>query len=105
MLDVFAWLMFIAGGFVCGLNFYLSFLRYPVHRLLRLPKESFQWVSGAPLVGSVLVAISLLVLHSITWILVTGVVLILIDTGGVHWYAGTMLYQTYAARRGQRRSK
>jgi len=102
MVDVLAWLMFVLGGFICVLNFYTSFVRYPVHRLLGHSKESFQWLSGAALPGSLLVAISLPAFHSTTWILVTGFILILIDTGGIHWFAGTMLYQAYAARRNKR---
>jgi hypothetical protein len=102
MLDVLAWVMLFLGGFICVLNFYTSFLRYPFLRFLGHSKESFQWVSGAPFLGSLLVAISLLAFHSTTWILVTGIILILIDTGGIHWFAGTMLYHAYAARRNKR---
>ena len=102
MLNVLAWAMLVLGSFLCVLNFYTSFLRDPAHRFFGLSKESFQWVSGAPLLGSLLVAISLLAFHSTTWILVTGTIPVLIDTGGVHWFAGTMLYHAYAARRNKR---
>ena len=68
------------GGLMCGLNFYLSFLRYPIHRLAGGTKDNYKWVSGAPVFGSVFVALSLVV--------------ILIDTGGLHWFAAAMLYQT-----------
>ena len=82
------------GGLMCGLNFYLSFLRYPIHRLAGGTKDNYKWVSGAPVFGSVFVALSLVVFWDTPWILVTAVVLILIDTGGLHWFAAAMLYQT-----------
>jgi hypothetical protein len=44
-----AFAVFALGAFICLLNFYLSFVRYPLHRWRGLPKESYQWVSGFPL--------------------------------------------------------
>ena len=92
MSTLLSWAAFIVGGWLCVLNFYLSFVRYPVHRLRGLAKESYRWVSGIPLFGSAFVALSLLHLHSFSMILITGIVLIAIDTGGIHWFAGTMIY-------------
>ena len=80
------------GGLVCCLNFYLSFLRYPIHRMMGGKKEDYHWVSGFPICGSLFVAISLLKFWHPPWLLTLGVLLILIDTGGFHWFAGTMFY-------------
>ena len=94
-----AWAGFIVGGWLCALNFYLSFLRYPVHRLRGLPKESYRWVSGIPLFGSAFVALSLLCLYSSSAVLLAGIVLIAIDTGGIHWFAGTMIYHAFHGKK------
>ncbi len=94
MRTVLSWLAFSLGGLVCLTNFYLSFLRYPLHRLRGLPRESYRWVSGIPLFGSLFVGLSLLVLHSLPGILPAAIVLIAIDTGGIHWFVGTTIYHS-----------
>ena len=73
-------------------NFYLSFLRYPIHILHKKPKEAYQWVSGVPLLGSLLVGLSLVQLYTVPVALWIAIVLILIDTGGIHWFIGSMIY-------------
>jgi hypothetical protein len=88
-----SWAGFFVGGWLCALNFYLSFLRYPVHRMRGMPKESYRWVSGIPVFGSAFVALSLIRLHSFSLVLISGIVLIAIDTGGIHWFVGSMIYQ------------
>ena len=77
------------GGFVCALNFYLSFLRYPLYRLDGLP---FRWVSGLPLVGSLFVVLGLCWLPLPTWVFWLAVVLAGLDTGGLHWFVGSQLW-------------
>jgi uncharacterized membrane protein YdcZ (DUF606 family) len=94
-----AWIAFTFGALVCLVNFYLSFLRYPLHRLRGNSKDSFHWVSGFPLVGSLFVALSLLGLHNISGITLMAVILIVIDTGGIHWFIGSMIYQSIQARK------
>jgi hypothetical protein len=101
-----AWPAFVLGGSLCVLNFYLSFVSYPVHRLRGRSKESYRWVSGIPLVGSILVVLSLLHLHSLTALFAIGVALIAIDTAGIHWFVGTMIYQSFSRKRnGQQTGK
>ena len=91
-------ILFCLGGIICVMNFYLSFLRYPVFLLRGGRKSEFQWMSGAPLIGSLSVAVGLGYLYETGWILVTGPILILMDTGGLHWFLGTMLYQWISRR-------
>ena len=93
MSETIVWILFGLGALLCVTNFYLAFLRYPLHRQLGLPKESYHWVSGFPLFGSMCVAISLLGLHDIPAMIPVGTVLMLIDTGGIHWFIGSMIYQ------------
>jgi hypothetical protein len=84
--------LFILGGFICCLNFYHSFLRYLIHRMSGGNKDNYKWVSGFPLIGSLFVAILLLRYSHNTWIFVIAIILIAIDTGGIHWFLGTTLY-------------
>ena len=95
MLTQLSWIAFGLGAFICAGNFYLSFIRYPLHRLCGRSRESYRWVSGIPLFGSLFVALSLLQLCATPWLLPAGVVLILADTGGVHWFIGTMIYHSW----------
>ena len=93
------WIAFALGALLCITNFYLSFLRYPLHRLRGLPRESYRWSSGIPLFGSLLVALSLFGLHAAQGVLPAAMVLIAIDTGGIHWLVGTMIYQSVHGKR------
>jgi hypothetical protein len=99
MIATLSWFVFGLGALICLLNFYLSFLRYPIHRMRGLPRESFRWSSGFPLIGSLFVVLSLIGLHAQTDILPASIVLIAIDTGGIHWFAGSMLYQSFHAKK------
>jgi hypothetical protein len=90
-----SWIAFGVGGFLCAANFYLSFVRYPLHRLRGGSHESYRWVSGIPLFGSLFVALSLFQLCATPLLLPAGVALILADTGGIHWFIGTMIYYSW----------
>jgi len=89
-----SWTAFVVGAFLCITNFYLSFLSYPLHRLRGLPRESYRWNSGIPLFGSLLVGLSLLGLYPLPCMLPAAIALIVIDTGGIHWFVGVMIYQS-----------
>ena len=95
-----AWILFGLGALLCLINFYLSFLRYPLHRLRGLSEESYQWMSSFPVFGSLFVALSLIGLHKVSGMVLTAIVLILIDTGGIHWFVILMLYQFIHDKKG-----
>jgi len=57
-----------------------------------MEKETYKWVSGIPLFGSFLVALSLLHLYTLPGLLPLAAGIILADTGGIHWVIGTMIY-------------
>jgi hypothetical protein len=99
VLAVLAWIAFCVGAWLCATNCYLSFVRYPLHRLRGLTRESYHWVSGIPLFGTLFVALALLSLHSTPWILPAGVALILADTGGIHWCVGTLIFHAHDDKR------
>jgi hypothetical protein len=84
---------------MCLWNFYLSFLRYPLFRLNGGKRDEFRWVSGLPLVGSALVAVAALCSLSEPRLLWPAIGLILIDTGGLHWFNGTVTYHWLLDRR------
>lgn len=87
------WILFGLGALLSVTNLYLSFLRHPLHRLRGLPEESYYRVSGFPLFGSLFIALSLIGLRDIPAMIPVAIVLMLIDTGGIHWFIGSMIYQ------------
>jgi hypothetical protein len=80
------------GGLICVLNFYLSLLRYPVFLRRGGKKEEYRHVSGFPLIGSALVAAALVFGKFDSWIFWSGVVIALLDTGGIHSFLATMAW-------------
>jgi hypothetical protein len=80
----------VAGGLVAGLNFYLSFLRYPLHRATGRP---YRHVSGLPLLGSLLL-FPFAALHLESPLLLgLSVLFLCLDTGGIAWLAAVLLWQ------------
>lgn len=81
------------GGPLCCINFYLSFLRYPFFLFSGGKKEEYRWVSGIPFFGSFIVAGALWAgfLWENPWCLATTIILIIIDTGGIHWFVISMI--------------
>ncbi len=92
MSTILAWTAFVLGALLSFFNFYLSFLRYPLHRLRGFPKESFRCASGIPLFGSILLGSALLGLHAQPGMLPVVIALAVIDTGGLVWIVGAMIY-------------
>ena len=82
-------ILFAVGAFVTVMNAYLSFIRYPVHLALGGTRETFRWVSGIPLIGSVCLWISIPLLSSV-WLKWCAAALSIFDAGGIHWFLGTM---------------
>lgn len=102
MLRILAFVLFALGGLICLLNFYLSFVRYPLHRLRGRPADTYHWVSGFPLVGTVFVAVALaLGLRDGAW-LIASLVLIALDTGGPLWGVPYVAWMWWRERRSRR---
>ena len=97
-MEIFAYILWALGALFCGVNFYTSFVRYPVHLLLGRSKEVFQWVSGVPLLGTLFMIPAMILLKESPLFFWSGMVLFLIDTGGPHWVAGSMLWQKFGSR-------
>jgi hypothetical protein len=95
-------MVFGLGAVVCLVNFYLSWLRYPLHRARGASRETYRWVSGVPLVGSALVIATwaLWLRHDHSLLLdVASWVLALVDTGGIHWFLLVMASDWFRRRR------
>ncbi len=95
---ILAYCLFAVGAFVSILNFHLSFIR-PL--ICRLRRQQYRFVSGFPLVGSLLLIVSFFCFprdHSVRW---ATLIIALFDTGGIHWFCGMMVYDAFRGRRSQ----
>lgn len=99
------WALFAFGAYLCVLNFYLSFLRYPLYRRRGLPKESFKFISGIPILGSLIVFLLLHYTNLPPVMQYVAIGLIVIDTGGIHWAIGSIIYHSCKALLGWVRRK
>ena len=83
------------GAAVTVINFYLSFIRYPLHGLWYRDR-SFQWKSGFPLLGSLLLWIAALFF----WLsgsapkAAIALVFSIFDTRGIHWFVVSQLHKS-----------
>lgn len=99
--DHLCYLLYPLGILVCLANFYLSFLRAPFLRAQGVPPQEIRHVSGAPLFGTLFVLMGTAVFSDVPGIVPLGILLVLLDTGGPHWFVGVMLRD--ALRRRERR--
>jgi hypothetical protein len=89
----------VVGALATALNFYLSWVRYPIHRWTHGDKR-FKFVSGAPLIGSLFLWFAAAVFFlggQSPWAWAC-LFLSLFDTGGLHWFAIQMIYQSRKKR-------
>jgi hypothetical protein len=86
---ILAYMLFTVGTYLCLVNFYLTFLRYPLYSLFG---RECKHVSGVPLLGSLLLVIAVTMLHEWPLFFWSGIMIALFDTGGLHWFAGIMLW-------------
>jgi hypothetical protein len=87
------------GTVVASINFYTSFVRYPLHRWRGGSRADFRWISGFPLVGSLFLWLAVLCLTSQPTLMWTAIIIFLFDTGGPHWFAIMMIYMLLKPRR------
>lgn len=80
------------------MNFYWSFLRYPMHRMRGGTEENYRWISAAPLVGSFLIVLTLPFLDTPAWLWWLGVSCAVADTGGTHWLIAAMAWMALPGR-------
>ncbi len=92
---ILGYLAFALGAFLSLLNFYLSFVRVPLLRALCRPSR---WVSGFPLVGSLLLVASAALLWRVRWLALCALGVAALDTGGLHWFLGVLLWMAISGR-------
>ncbi|QDV74762.1 hypothetical protein K2D_30210 [Planctomycetes bacterium K2D] len=85
------YLLLAIGVLISSLNFYLSFLRYPLWQARGGVLGDFKWASGFPFIGSLLILGCLLFVQLPTWVFITSAVAAILDTGGIHWLLFTLI--------------
>jgi hypothetical protein len=85
------------GGLICALNFYLSFVRVPMLRWMGRSIET-KHTSGVPLIGSVLVILAWVAGLDFAGAQIVAWLLVLIDTGGPHWFIFSLASQGWTPR-------
>lgn len=98
---IFTWI-FALGAFISIFNFYLSFVRYPIFCLLR-KKEFYKFSSGIPLFGNIFNLVSIIAFWG-TKIAILAAVFLLIDTGGLLWFAYSMLDQYFKKQKDEKQN-
>ncbi|MFM2197693.1 MAG: hypothetical protein RLZZ505_1125 [Verrucomicrobiota bacterium] len=88
-------LVTLLAMFLVGFNLYTSFLRPWMYRRAHGDYNGYQYVSGAPALGSILIAIAALFLPSASWIGGVLLALYLMDPGGIHVAAFAMLRECF----------
>ena len=76
----------LAAALLAGLNFYLSFIRPRIFRLLHGSMDGFRHVSGIPIIGTVLVVLGALFGFGAVGSALLGLACIGFDTGGSVWF-------------------
>ena len=87
---ILGWLLLSVGGFISLVNFHLSFTRYPYHRLRRR-REEYHFISGFPIIGSLLCLLSLPFFNTPSIPQVIAIIAAVLDTGGFHWLIYALL--------------
>jgi hypothetical protein len=88
----------VIGGAVASLNFYLSFLAAPAHRL-RHGAWPERVPSGFPIIGSLLLGAVALALPIGSSVQVVALILLALDTGGPHWFVASRAWEALERRR------
>jgi hypothetical protein len=81
------------AGLIAGTNFFLSFLRYPLLRLLGHPRSEYRHVSGLPAIGTFFQVAGVACLWDVPWAWAAAAGLALLDTGGLPWFVVVMATQ------------
>lgn len=84
-------ILFAFGSLISLCNFYLSFIRYLLHKLLS-PEKKYRWVSGFPIFGSLFLVVAAFLLSGLPVLMWCAIGIAIIDTGGIHWFIGVLLW-------------
>ena len=81
----FGYALFGLGAVVSSVNFYLSFLRYPLFILRGRSRDDFRFVSGLPMIGMFVIP-GLALAPASPWLSIASLALLLADTGNIPWF-------------------
>ena len=81
-----AFYIFILGAIGALLNFHLSWTRPLLYKLRYGSMESYKFVSGLPLIPTVMVVFSAIYLTPLIWPCIVATALLLLDTAGPVWF-------------------
>jgi hypothetical protein len=79
------------AAFIAVANFFLSFLRAPIYKLLGRECRN---VSGIPLIGNLFLLVAMFLVDRTTVAWMIAMTLILIDTGGIVWFLVTVSWMS-----------
>ena len=74
-----------------GVNFYLSWIRFPLHIWRQGTREGYRFVSGIPGLGSIGSTLGAVVAWGDWRAAVLALVAVVIDTGGFSWFLIAMV--------------
>lgn len=92
LLTVLGFTLLGVGAFISLINFYQTFLRFPLYRVRGGARERYQWVSPVPMIGSALLVISAILLRDSTLWVIVAMAIAILDTGGIHWFVFWMIW-------------
>jgi hypothetical protein len=90
MAEISGWILLSLAAIVTALNFYLSFLSYPIHHLIGWQHRND---SGLPMVGTIFCAAGLIFLWRMPLAWACSGLIALFDTGGVLWLLFSTLFR------------
>jgi hypothetical protein len=94
MIERIGWIALSLGALIAAVNIYLSFLRYPLYKLLGW---EYRYESGIPAIGSLCTIVGVVLLWTpAAWLI--ALLNALFDTAGLPWFAGVMCW-AYLFRR------
>ena len=87
------------GGWICLTNFYLSYIRYFLFLRRGGKKDEYKFISGFPLIGSTVVALTLVIAKPEFWVSFFFILIAGLDTGGLHWFIGSQIYHALSRKK------
>lgn len=85
-MDILGYVFLAVGAVISAFNVYTLNLRYLINKIIFKGKKEQKWVSGIPLIGTIFLIVSIMMLRHIPWVLFTAVGFIAVDAGGPLWY-------------------
>jgi hypothetical protein len=92
MRDFIGWGLLSLAALIAAFNFYLSFLRGLIYRLMGW---EYRWVSGIPVIGSICLALALLCISLSPAVWLCASLIAVFDTAGIPWFILVMFLAAF----------